>query len=627
MIFIAKFAKSDTSNTNQTFQTIKNSVLPLALATLFSIFSSPALMAYDNNVVIQTKNDVYTILENKGVMTGVKSSEQTTFLAQRADDIADVVAMYDENTSIDKASAPGATPYYRTAEDDQIFYDGSRICILRVPLKQGKKTKAVFERTFKAPEQFCGISFSSPYHTVSSTTVVKVPAKLAGRIYVRPYRFRRGMTLQADTLPDGAIDYTVTCTDLPPLEREPGAPAARVSEPQLFVGGYFADSGELYSHLSSFVSEPEDYGEAIASLAAALRAKAGDDISLIDSTAAWVRQNIRYLAIEHGEYGQRPAQAADVLARKAGDCKGSANLIKALLKSNGIDARLVWIGTEGSVPTGFDEFPAMSSGNHMIAAAMTGDSIIYIDGTTSCCPAGYIPPGLRRRSVLIEDGPRPILTHVPDVCRRDDTDSLRATYRIDGTALAGTICRSARGLIDMSLRQTLAGIAPKDHASFIERYLRYPKKSVAISNAEVVAPASSPAILIRADISENNSARQMGDRILLELKPVRSIHLETVNTKDRRRDYVHRLPCTSVYDYTVELPEGYVPEQLPDPFEIDDRWLRGHVRYSYADGILHCSAMFEPVETYVPVDCIDERNKSVRALMRASDTQIALIRK
>ena len=85
--------------------------------------------------------------------------------------------------------------------------------------------------------------------------------------------------------------------------------------------------------------------------------------------------------------------------------------------------------------------------------------------------------------------------------------------------------------------------------------------------------------------------------------------------------------CTSVYDYTVELHEGYVPEQLPDPFEIDDRWLRGHVRYSYADGILHCSAMFEPVETYVPVDCIDERNKSVRALMRASDTQIALIRK
>lgn len=584
-------------------------------------------MAYEDNVVIQSETNTYTILEKKGIMTGVKSSEQTTFLAQRADDNADVVAMYNETISIDKASAPGATPYYRTAEDDQIFYDGSRICILRVPLRQGKKTKAVFERTFKAPEQFCAISFRTPYHTVSSTTVLKVPAKLADRIYVRPYRFRQGMTLHADTLPDGAIDYTVTCTDLPPLEREPGAPSPRVSEPQLLIGGYFADSGELYSHLASFISEPEDYGDAIATLAADLRAKAGDGISLIDSTAAWVRQNIRYLAIEHGDYGQRPAQAADVLARKAGDCKGSANLIKALLKSNGIDARLVWIGTEGSVATGFDEFPAMSSGNHMIAAAMAGDSIIYIDGTTSCCPDGYIPPWLRRRSVIIENGATPILTHVPDVCRQADTDSLRASYRIDGTALAGTIERCARGVIDMSLRQTLGSLPPKDHASFIDRYMRYPKKNVAITNTEVIAPATSPAILIRADINENNSARQMGDRILLELKPVRSIYLETVNTKDRGRDYVHKPICTSVYDYTVELPEGYIPEHLPDPFEIDDRWLRGHVRYSYANGILHCSAMFEPIESYVPTNDIDERNKSVRALMRASDTQIALIRK
>ena len=402
-------------------------------------------------------------------MTGVKSSENMVFTARRADDYADVSAIYNEDITIDKASAPNATPYYRSMESDDFFYDGSRICFMRVPLKQGKKTRVVFERTFKAPEQFCRLGLWQRFHTLSSTTIIKVPAALAGRIYVKPYRFREGMTLNADTLPDGAIHYTITATDIAPLRKEPGAPSPAISEPHIMIGGYFADTDELYSHLASFVSEPEDYGADISALAAELRAKAADDQSLIDTTAAWVRHNIRYLAIEHGEYGVRPAEASQVLAHKAGDCKGSANLIKALLKSNGIDARLVWIGTEGKIATGWTEFPALSSGNHMIAAAMLGDSIIYLDGTTAYCPPGYLPPWLRRRSVLIENGDRPLLSSVPDACRERDTDTLVARFRIDGTELKGTIERRASGVIHMALQQTLSNMPPKQH-----RYIRAP---------------------------------------------------------------------------------------------------------------------------------------------------------
>ncbi len=558
-------------------------------------------------------------------MTGAKSSETAVYLAQRADDYAVAYTFYDENTSLDKASAPGAKTAYRTCEDDLVFYDGTRICVMQVPLKQGKKTKAVFERTFKSPEQFCSLNFRSPYHTVSSTTVVKVPAALAGNIYVRPYRFREGMTLRADTLSNGAIDYTVTCTDLPPLEREPGAPHADVSEPHLLIGGYFAGTDALYHYLSSFVSDSEEYSDALLSLAAGLRSQAGSDIALIDSTAAWVRRNIRYLAIEHGEYGQRPAAASDVLARKAGDCKGSANLIKALLKSNGLDARLVWVGTEGHTATSWEEFPALSSGNHMIAAAMCADSIVYIDGTTYGSPDGYIPPWLRNRQVIIENGASPLLTTIPDKGRETDSYTLRACYKIEDTALSGTIERHAGGIINMSLNEGLNNMAPKERASFLERYLRYPKKNVTVTDAKIISRPGAAVLSIQATVSENNSAKRIGGRILLDLKPVRSLYLETIDTENRRRDYVQSPVCTSVFDYTVELPQGYVPELLPDDFSIEDRWLRGYVRYSFENSVLHCKAMFEPVEKYVPLESIGERNKSVRALMRASDTQIAII--
>lgn len=558
-------------------------------------------------------------------MTGVKSSENMVFTARRADDYADVSAIYNEDITIDKASAPNATPYYRSMESDDFFYDGSRICFMRVPLKQGKKTRVVFERTFKAPEQFCRLGLWQRFHTLSSTTVIKVPAALAGRIYVKPYRFREGMTLNADTLPDGAIHYTITATDIAPLRKEPGAPSPAISEPHIMIGGYFADTDELYSHLASFVSEPEDYGADISALAAELRAKAADDQSLIDTTAAWVRHNIRYLAIEHGEYGVRPAEASQVLAHKAGDCKGSANLIKALLKSNGIDARLVWIGTEGKIATGWTEFPALSSGNHMIAAAMLGDSIIYLDGTTAYCPPGYLPPWLRRRSVLIENGDRPLLSSVPDACRERDTDTLVARFRIDGTELKGSIERRASGVIHMALQQTLSNMPPREHAAFVDRYLRYPKKSVSVNNTDIHAPRGAQSMTIRADVTEAASAMQLGDRILLDLKPIRSTAIETVSVKDRRQDYCLPISYTSVYDYIVEIPEGYRPEQLPEPFSINDEWLRADIEYSFSDGRIICRAMCAPASTYVPLRSLDQRNASVRALLRASDTRIALI--
>lgn len=266
------------------------------------------MRATDDNVIIESETNVYAIQEKKGVMTGVKSTENAIYTALRADDYADVFAIYNQDIAIDKASAPGASPYYRTMESDEFFYDGSRICFMRVPLRQGKKTKVTFERTFKAPEQFCRLSLWQRYHTLSSTTVIKVPAALANKIYVRPLNFTDNISLASETMPDGSVHHTVTCTDIPAIRHERGAPEPAVSEPQLLIGGYFTDTDDLYSHLASFVDETEEYGTAVSELAAGLREKAGTDMALIDSTAAWVRKNIRYLAIEHGEYAvRRPA--------------------------------------------------------------------------------------------------------------------------------------------------------------------------------------------------------------------------------------------------------------------------------------------------------------------------------
>lgn len=301
---------------------------------------------------------------------------------------------YSGHVKIDKVSAPGATPYYRSAEPDEVFYDGSRVCYLPVRLKKGKTAKVVFERTFIEPEQFTDIMLLTQCYTRHLIVEVKVPRELAGKITVEGFKLPEGMNLESSQTSDGGIIYKVEATDVDKYTSEKGAPAPNLTTPRLLIRGLFPDLPSLYSFLKGYIGDEEADAD-ISALASRLAAGAPDDRARIDSVARWVQSNIRYLAIEHGEYGLRPVPAAEVLKSRAGDCKGVSNLSKALLRSCGLDARLAWIGTSGSIPYSWSTFPSLASGNRMIAAVVLPDTIVYVDGTAKWSVPGEIPYGLR----------------------------------------------------------------------------------------------------------------------------------------------------------------------------------------------------------------------------------------
>lgn len=569
---------------------------------------------------------LYTISAKDGRMVSVKHRETTTFAAQRADGEGYVTAMYNEDISIDKASAPGATPYYRSWESDDYFYDGARICFMKVDVARGKSARAVVERTYRAPEQFCSIVLVSPYFVKTLSVELRVPAELADGLHVMPYRLPAGMSFSRKAQSDGSVVYRVDASDVDAYSGEPYAPSASVSAPQLFVYGYFRSPQELYSHLRSYCS-PDDLGdEEVARVAARLRAIApSDDMALVDSTLFWVHDNIWYLAVEHGEYGVRPAPAADVLARRAGDCKGSANLLRALLRRNGVDARLVWTGINGYVATDWDSVPALCSGNHMIAAAMLGDSLVFLDGTAAGIPARYVPQGLRGRRVMVENGDEVLMATIPDAATDADTDTLRADYAVEGTDLRGRMERIAGGAARAMLHNILTSVAPAERMAMLERYLRYPKKNVAVSEVEISAPDHAACHNVAATVAEHGSAVRMGDRIMLDIRPIRSIYAEPVPTKGRKHDYMLSGMSGSVYRYRVRLPEGYEPQSLPPRFDVSDRWVEASIAYSYADGVLECEASFKPAAAFVPLAELEARNAALRAVRRASENRIVIV--
>ncbi|MDE5840497.1 MAG: transglutaminase-like domain-containing protein, partial [Muribaculaceae bacterium] len=455
-----------------------------------------------DNVIIDDEIHTYTILEKNGEISSVISEKETTYTAQRTDGFADAIAMYNDHITIDKASAPGTKPIYRSWKSSDVFYDGSRICYLHVPVKKGKKAKVYFRQTFKAPEHFCDINLASPYYMTHGRTVIKVPSSLAGKIKVLPFKLPENIILTSETLPDGSMVYVAEANDLEGFRKEKGAPSASVSAPQLIVTGMFSNVNDLYRHFRKFLNGTEAGSPEIDSLAAEIAATASDPKAIADSTAAWVRRNIRYLAIEHGEYAFRPEGAPDVLRKRAGDCKGSANLIKALLRSNGLDGRLVWTGTNGDIPFEWDNVPALCSGNHVIAACVLPDTILFLDGTVTWALPGYIPPSIRGRQVIIENGDDCIISRVPDTGTSTDGEYIIAHFEINGNDLTGTLALDLAGIKRSSLLAASADTEPRDRELLLKRVLNYPRKSAEASS--IVMKDQSPSLIFDGESSADN---------------------------------------------------------------------------------------------------------------------------
>jgi hypothetical protein len=106
----------------------------------------------------------------------------------------------------------------------------------------------------------------------------------------------------------------------------------------------------------------------------------------------WVIKKIRYLGIEFGRNGYKPHRATETFKALYGDCKDTATLVTAMLKSIGIDSRLVLIRTRnvGAIPA--NSLPLPNLFNHCIAYVPNVDGKAYwIDGTTDFYRLGEVP--------------------------------------------------------------------------------------------------------------------------------------------------------------------------------------------------------------------------------------------
>lgn len=583
----------------------------------------PSRVAASGNVFIESLTDDYTIVERNGSPFEVKNVKKATYVALQRDEEVTAVEGYGGTIKIDKASAPGAKPVYQPWIDSHEFYTDQRLCTLPFTLRAGKKANVEFRRTYTAPEQFCKIIMSSIDSTARYSVTVTVPAPLAGKIKVTPFRFPASGQFTTETDQKGNTVYRATIDNMPAMQHEKYAPLASVAAPALLVTGVFQGLDGLYSFLKSHVPDDPVDGP-VAAKASELTAGLDSDIDKANAIAAWVRNNIRYVAIEHGEWAYRPDDAASCMAKLFGDCKCSANLIKTMLRSVGVDGRFCWIGTAGSVPHDWSDTPALCAGNHCIAAAVTGDSIIYLDGTVANCPSGYIPPSIQGRQVLIEDGDSYRLERVPVLPVESNTESYSARVTLSGdrSALAGVVRYTLTGKSHIAMASTYLKSQQADRKYLIESYLLDGNKSRQVDRPIFETGDST---VIRAVVIDPAAVTAAGTTLYVNLLPV-STALNPIDSPRRTQPVTGFTPCCRRSVINFAIPADFEVDNLPGAANLDNDWFTFNATYTLDSDGSSVTATYSLLEkgTDCPAARLDDYNAAVKTLKRLSSNRLTL---
>lgn len=577
------------------------------------------------NIVIENDETVYKFIPDKQG-TGLARIEESKECNLRADSYAEEAAVfvgYNDFLKLDKVS--GGKQSYGSVFGKDIFYSDSKGCLIELPLKKaGDKASVKYKRTWLRPE-FCSRVILYEHYPIEKSTVrFEIPQQLAGRYSFEIENCRGVTAIVTDTLIKDTRQVIFRFVNIPGYEDFDDAPNANITSPKIKIRGHFKDVNSLYRYLYSYLPTDDPGAATVSAKAAELTSGMTTDMEKASAIYDYVHSAIRYIAVENGELGHRPDLPSEVLKKLYGDCKGSAILLRDMLRSVGIDSRLVWIGVQ-NITDKWSENPNLSSGNHMIAAAFIGDSIVYLDGTAKYNTINIPPHAISGREVIIEDTPDEcLLRTVPETTPSNHARKQRLFFTIDGKDLKTTGEQTLTGLYNTSLHYADMKKAASLKPGFYQKIFGACMANTRDEKAECFLSADSA--VIKGSATAVGCVSHIGNKTYVDLNDAYSIRDLRFATKNRHTGGEITAPLQQTYHSVLTLPEGYSIAAIPADFSISNRWIDASLKYTPApDGnSISREVIITHKEKFVDRSEMDSFNTDIAAFNRACSSKITL---
>ena len=446
--------------------------------------------------------------------------------------------------------------------------------------------------------------------------------------------------------------YTWELRDLSPLELEPASPTMINLVPRLQVK-YFPGEGtraatsrsfdswtevsRWYTDLSATEAAPD---ERIAAKARELTANSKTEFDRIRAVGRYV-QSIQYISIQIGVGRWRPHAAAQVFAKSYGDCKDKANLMRALLKSLGIESYPVLIFS-GDPTFVHEAWPSPSQFNHCIVAVKVGEEtkvasvlehpklgrLLIFDATDDDTPLGDLPEDEQGSFALIAAGDGGTLVRMPvTLPEANKLDrAVEVELAANGSILA-SIREQAVGQSAVGFRREFRHLSRPDYLRRIEGWVTRGASGAKVTKVEPLDNSNEGRFGLNVEFSAPTYAQLMQDRLLV-FHPAVVSRRESLFLTDAKRKYPvvldSRLFSETVH---IKLPAGFEVDELPDPVTLDALFGSYKTTYEVKNGDLFFTRMMAVRSGTIPADQYESVRKFYERIRAAELAPVVLARK
>ncbi len=355
----------------------------------------------------------------------------------------------------------------------------------------------------------------------------------------------------------------------------------------------------------------------IAAKAAQLTAGKTDFYDKAEAIGEYVQGKVRYFVVEMGIGGLQPHPAADIFRNGYGDCKDKATLLSAMLSTVGIHSTIVLVDTHrGYVDP---KAPSMN-GNHAIAAieipkgyrsaklhsvvtAKNGKQYLIFDPTWEKTAFGQLEDNLQGGYGILVEGAESQIVELPVLDPELNTIRRTGSFQLaaDGT-LKGDVTEKRFGDVSEHQRYLYAYGNAKEQRSFLDQTLSRDFTTFDVNDVKVEnAAALNKDLTTTYELTASRFARNAGP--LLMVRP--RVYGQEGLALDRKARLVPiDLSSTRKIkdDFTIELPEGYTVDEIPEPVKVDMGFASYESSSEMTGNKLHYTRTYTVKEVSLPAE-------------------------
>ena len=429
-----------------------------------------------------------------------------------------------------------------------------------------------------------------------------------------------------------------------PLSPGEGALAARLTihyagpglaQPQ---DGTWQGIGEWYDGLSRdrIVATPE-----IAAKAAELTAGKTDFYDKTEAIGEFVQKKIRYFVIEMGVGGYQPHPAGDIFRGRYGDCKDKATLLAAMLSSIGVHGALVMVDTERGV---VDPDAPSIVGDHMIGAieipkgyespklhsvvtAKTGKRYLIFDPTWELTPFGQLENNLQGGFGVLLEGANSQVIQLPLMDPKLNRIHRTASFQLNSDgSLKGSVTDKRFGDLAERRRYVFEHEDAKKQQEYMDKALAHDLTAVSLTGLKVAnVDALNLDLTTTYDLQATHFATSTGPLLMVRPRVLGSYALE-IDRKTRKVPIDLEETMQGTDEYDIELPEGYVVDELPDPVKVDLGFASYESSTEVHGRVMHYSRTYTLKQVTLPAEKYSDVQKLAGLIAADEDSRAVLKR-